>query len=84
MLRQRSASNPSQGSLIMTKPELARRLGREIKLQPGPAADQLDRTVNQIVRALRRGEPTRLPGIGTITPGKRWRLREEPVPGDKK
>lgn len=61
----------------MTKPELARRLGREIKLPTGPAADQLDRTVNQIVLALRRGQPTRLPGLGTITAGKRWLLREE-------
>ena len=32
----------------------------------------MDRVVNQIVLALRKGEPAELPGLGTIQPGKRW------------
>src|SRR5260370_35735340 len=61
----------------MTKPELAQRLGLEKGVPPGDAAGQCDRTVNPMVRALRAGQPARLPGLGTITPGKRWTLREE-------
>lgn len=61
----------------MKKPELARLLAREKNVPQRDAADQLDRTVNQIVQALRRGQTARLPGLGTITPGKRWTLREE-------
>lgn len=61
----------------MTKPQIAKRLGREKGVPSGDAADQLDRTVNQIVQILRKGQSARLPGLGVITPGKRWTLREE-------
>ena len=61
----------------MNKPAQAKRLGRERGLPPGDAADQLDRTVNEIIRTLRKGHSAHLPGLGTITPGKRWTLREE-------
>jgi nucleoid DNA-binding protein len=61
----------------MNKPELAKQLGRERGVPTGDAADQMDRTVNQIVRALRKGTPARLPGLGTIIPGKRWTLKED-------
>jgi nucleoid DNA-binding protein len=61
----------------MTKPQLAKRLGREKGLPPGTAADQMDRTVNQIVQSLRKGNAAHLPGLGVITPGKRWILKEE-------
>ena len=61
----------------MTKPEIAKRIAREKQLLALDAADQLDWTVNQIVLTLRKGQAAHLPGLGTITPGKRWTLREE-------
>ena len=41
------------------------------------AADEMDLVVNRIVRTLRGGKPARLPGLGTITPGKKWAFRPE-------
>jgi hypothetical protein len=53
--------------------EIARQNGGDIV----DAADQMDRAVNRIIRLLRRGKPARLPGLGTITPGKQWTFRQE-------
>ena len=61
----------------MKKSELTRLLAQEKQVPQVDAADQLDLTVNQIVRALRKGQSAHLPGLGTITPGKRWTLLEE-------
>lgn len=58
------------GSGGMKKSDLATDIGKEQGATPGDAADQLDRAVNKIVRALRHGKPARLPGLGTIQPGK--------------
>jgi hypothetical protein len=55
------------------KKEMARRNGGDT----GRAADQLDSVVNGIIRTLRSGKPARLPGIGTITPGKQWTFLQE-------
>jgi hypothetical protein len=41
------------------------------------AADQVDRAVNSIVRLLRDGKPARIPGLGTLSPGKIWTFRAE-------
>jgi hypothetical protein len=43
----------------------------------GEAADQMERVVNQIIRMLRSGKPARLPGLGTISPGKQWTFKAE-------
>jgi nucleoid DNA-binding protein len=59
----------------MRKPELARRLAKSSRVSKAEAADQLDRVVHQIVSNLRRGRPTRLPGLGEFTPGVRWEFR---------
>jgi hypothetical protein len=40
-------------------------------------SEQLDMAVNRIIRTLRGGKPARLPGLGTITPGKKWAFRPE-------
>jgi hypothetical protein len=40
-------------------------------------AEQMDMAVNRIIRTLRGGKPARLPGLGTITPGKKWAFRPE-------
>jgi hypothetical protein len=43
----------------------------------GTTAD-MDRVVNRIVRMLRGGKAARLPGVGTIIPGKVWVFKAEP------
>jgi hypothetical protein len=65
------------GSGRMNKTELANHEARRQKVAPGNAADQMDRAVNQIIRALRSGRPAELPGLGTIQPGKRWIFHPE-------
>ncbi len=47
------------------------------KTDDTPAAEQMDLAVNRIIRTLRAGKPARLPGLGTITPGKKWAFRPE-------
>jgi hypothetical protein len=61
----------------MKKRELAEQVAKSQGIAPAAAADRMDQAVNQIVRALRKGQSARLPGLGTITPGKRWVLRRE-------
>jgi len=53
-------------------------VARQQGVAPGTAADEKDRAVGRLVRALREGRPARLPGLGTISPGKRWLFSEEP------
>jgi nucleoid DNA-binding protein len=53
----------------MTKSEISRRIARESGVTPGEAADQLDRTVRQILDTLRQGKPASLPGLGLFTAG---------------
>jgi nucleoid DNA-binding protein len=62
----------------MKKSDLIREVARQQGVAPGTAADQMDRAVSRLVRALRQGRPARLPGLGTISPGKRWTFSEEP------
>ena len=61
----------------MKKAELANHEARRLRVAPGSAADQMDRAVSQIIRALRRGRAAELPGLGTIEPGKRWKFHPE-------
>ena len=61
----------------MKKSDLAKDIGKRHGVEPGDAADQMDRVVNEIVRALRQGKMARLPGLGTISPGKQWTFRPE-------
>jgi nucleoid DNA-binding protein len=61
----------------MKKSDLARDIARRRGLKTGDAADQMDRVVNHIIRTLKAGRPARLPGLGTITPGKRWTFEQE-------
>ena len=61
----------------MKKSDLARDVARRRGVKAGDAADQMDRVVNQIIRTLKRGHPARLPGLGTITPGKHWTFQQE-------
>jgi nucleoid DNA-binding protein len=61
----------------MKKSDLVREITRQKGGDAGCAADQMDRAVNRIIRALRNGRSTRLPGIGTISPGKEWTFKPE-------
>ncbi len=62
----------------MKKPELIHEEAKRSGTEPGTAADQMDRAVNRLLRALRCGHPAKLPGLGTITPGRSWVFRQEP------
>jgi nucleoid DNA-binding protein len=55
----------------MDKDDLASRLARQTRSSKAAAADEVDRVVHQILAKLRRGEPARLPGLGTFLPGQR-------------
>jgi hypothetical protein len=52
-------------------------LSKSITKADQRAAEQLDMAVNRIIRTLRGGKPARLPGLGTITPGKKWAFQPE-------
>jgi nucleoid DNA-binding protein len=61
----------------MKKSDLVREIARRNGGNASDAADQVDRAVNQIIRILRGGKPARLPGLGTINPGKQWTFKPE-------
>jgi nucleoid DNA-binding protein len=61
----------------MKKSDLATEIARRNGEDASHAADQLDSVVNGIIRKLRSGKAARLPGIGTITPGKQWTFLPE-------
>jgi nucleoid DNA-binding protein len=53
----------------MKKLDIARRMARQSRVTRAQAADQLDRTVHEILSNLRQGRQAALPGLGTFTPG---------------
>lgn len=61
----------------MKKCDMVKSVARERGVTAGDAADRMDRAVDRLVRALRSGQPAHVPGVGTITPGKRWTFRQE-------
>ena len=50
----------------MKNRELAKRLAKDTRLTPQAAADLLDRVVTEIIQKLKRGQPAKIPGLGTI------------------
>jgi nucleoid DNA-binding protein len=48
---------------------LIRRLAAASSIPPAKAADEIDRILHDLVIRLRRGEPARLPGLGSFLPG---------------
>jgi nucleoid DNA-binding protein len=61
----------------MKKSALAKAVAKRHKTKTGDAADQLDRAVTRVIQTLRSGQPARLPGLGTIKPGKPWTFLPE-------
>lgn len=55
----------------MDQRELAHLLAGSASLSPSDAADELDEVVHNVIRNLKEGKPARLPGLGTLRPGKR-------------
>jgi nucleoid DNA-binding protein len=53
----------------MKKPEMAKRLARQVGVSNAEAADQLDHVVHQILAKLRKGRAAPLPGLGRFTLG---------------
>jgi hypothetical protein len=67
--------------LLSRQMKKSQQLVREITRQNGgnavDAADQMDRAVDRIIRILRGGKAARLPGLGTISPGKTWTFKPD-------
>jgi nucleoid DNA-binding protein len=61
----------------MKKADLIREVANRIRSDARNAADQVDRAVNSIVRSLREGKPVRIPGFGTLNPGKIWTFKSD-------
>ncbi|HXJ41568.1 MAG TPA: hypothetical protein VNH18_19985 [Bryobacteraceae bacterium] len=61
----------------MKKTDLAKTAARERGIQPETAADEMDAVVNGLLRSLRSGRAARLPGLGSILPGRKWVFRQE-------
>jgi len=53
----------------MKKPEIAKRLAKQVGVSNAEAADQLDRVVHDILSKLRKGKTASFPGMGHFTPG---------------
>lgn len=62
----------------MKKSDLTNAAARQRGRGKADAADQLDRAIHRIIKALRLGRPAHLPGLGTLEPGKRWTFRPDP------
>jgi nucleoid DNA-binding protein len=54
----------------MKRDDLARQIAKETLTSPAEAADRLDRMVHDLIRKLKRGKRTTLPGLGELAPGK--------------
>jgi len=65
----------------MKKSDLINEVARQRGMKTGAAADQMDRAVTRIIRALRRGQRAHLPGLGTIAPGKPWTFHPDQKSG---
>ena len=61
----------------MKKPEMAKRLARQVGVSNAEAADQLDHVVHQILKKLRKGQAAAFPGLGRFTLGPKGVLQFE-------
>jgi nucleoid DNA-binding protein len=61
----------------MKKSAQARSVAKRHRLKTSDAAEQLDRAVTEIIQKLKSGRTARLPGLGTLEPGKPWKFRPE-------
>jgi nucleoid DNA-binding protein len=61
----------------MRKPDIAKQLARRSRVTQAEAADRLDLVVRQILRDLRHGKETALPGLGRFIYGSDGRVSFE-------
>lgn len=54
----------------MKRDDLARQIARETLTSPAEAADRLDGVIHELIRKLKRGQRTSLPGLGELTAAK--------------
>ena len=54
----------------MKRDDLARQIAKETRTSPAEAADRLDLMVHDLIRKLKRGKRTTLPGLGELAPRK--------------
>jgi nucleoid DNA-binding protein len=54
----------------MKQDELARQIAMKTRTSPAEAADRLDRVVHDLIRKMKKGKRTALPGLGELTPAK--------------
>jgi len=57
----------------MKREKLTQALARKTRVGKAAARDQVDEMVFKILRALRRGEPVDLPGLGKLVPAAKAR-----------
>ena len=62
---------------VMKKSAQSKALAKRNKMKTGDAADQMNRAVTQIILTLRSGQSARLPGVGTLDPGRTWTFRAD-------
>lgn len=60
---------------MMKKTGLARELAQVTRASSAAAKDQVEEAVHEILKALKRGRPVRLPGVGKLIPGARPKSR---------
>jgi nucleoid DNA-binding protein len=53
----------------MQKTDIAKKMARRSGVSPAEAADRLDLVVQQMIASLRKGEETKLPGLGRFSIG---------------
>ena len=67
----------------MNKSEFAITAARARGIPPATVADEMDSAIHALLKTLRSGQTAHLPGLGSITPGRRWVFRQEKQAGGK-
>jgi len=55
----------------MKRDELTRQIAEQTRTSPAEAADRLDRVVHDLIRKIKKGKRTALPGLGELAPGRK-------------
>ena len=55
----------------MKQDELARQIAKQTQTSPAEAADRLDRVIHDLIRKMKQGKRTALPGLGELAPGQK-------------
>jgi nucleoid DNA-binding protein len=61
---------------------IIRRLARRSRISNAAAADQVDRIIHEILTKLKKGEPARIPGLGSFETQSIFRPEAQDERGD--